>query len=86
MCFGNRREKKLISAGRSRKALLRRKRLTWVLKSEQNFQMWYCGMCGMDILRTGNHMKKVIYLGKYTLGFRNSGLVCMARKTWDEEY
>jgi len=34
MSFGNRRKKKLISAGRCRKALLRKKRLAWVLKSE----------------------------------------------------
>ena len=46
-----------------------------------------CGMvvCGMDILITGNNMKKVIYFGKYILGFRNSGLVCMTKETWDEE-
>lgn len=56
MCFGNRREKKLISAGRSKKALLRRQKLNWDLKSEPIF---ICGIMvwhGVDILR-GNYMK-----------------------------
>lgn len=84
MCFENRREKKLISAGRSRQALLRRQELNWALKSEPIF---ICGIMvwhRVDILR-GNYMKKVIGLGIYILGFRNrfsvSGLVCMERMT-----
>lgn len=85
MCFENRREKKLISAGRSRKALLRRQELNWALKSEPVF---ICGIMvwhGVDILRENYMKKKVIGLGIYILGFRNrfsvSGLVCMEKKT-----
>lgn len=84
MCFENRREKKLISARRSRKALLWRQELNWALKSEPIF---ICGIMvwhRVDIVR-GNYMQKVISLGIYILGFRNrfsfSGLVCMERKT-----
>lgn len=85
MCFENRREKKLISAGRSRKALLRRQELNWALKSEPIFICGIMVLHRVDILR-GNYMKKVIGLGIYILGFRNrfsvsGGLVCMERKT-----
>lgn len=69
MSFGNRRKKKLISAGRCRKALLRKKRLAWVLKSEQNFYMWYGGVWHGHPKYRESHEKSDIFW-KVHLGFQ----------------
>lgn len=77
--LGNRREKKLISAERSRKALLRRKRLSWVLKSEQNFQTWYCGVWHGHPKNRESHEKSHIF-GKVHFGFQESWFVLYGKE------
>lgn len=74
-------EKKLISAEKSRKALLKRQGLNWALKYMQNFHMWYCDVAWKCHPKRESH-KKVIDLEKSTFWVSGIGFQLVVWFIW----